>query len=664
MTSIYAFVLQTLTVSLTAAVLLVLKYIFTDHLSPRWQYGVWALLALRILLPAGMERSVLLPGLPLWLETGKAAVESGLSSAYAAVYTPVVLDHVAPIFRGAPRSVTDWLLVVYAAGILVFALRYLASYARLRRLLRRGSPAGAEMEKRLKVVCERYGLKPCRMVAVEGLPSAFVCGVFRPVLALPAGEAVDEKVLLHELLHLKYHDAAQSIFWCALRCLHWCNPFLHLVFDLIGNDMETLCDQRVLERLEGEARREYGVILLSMASEKYARCPGTTSISNGGAFITRRIQAIVRFKKYPKGMALVGLCLMGILVSPTLRGAAVDFSAQDHTPRRRDELTAAMAVARLDRCSTVAGAIDCYAKGLMEENGVYIAMAAPLSTHESLAAEMLRSSTEEGWQVCHLDSGVELEYIRENAGYTVLDLTAQTDGSCEGYLAFMVDALLDRYGHGWERSGSPEHTGHVILPIRAYPTENGWCVEETDRRIFTSQVPEKDLPFPGEAYTHVGYPTKTLTAEGESGTVTITYRTHYAVGGEDWSWPWEEEEEPAARDPDPHKALPEVTTLYDLSYAPSSEPTGFYTIEVIPLTEGEEPEFLTETFSNAMGYDGDGSVTVRRNIGPLYRPVESLPHLADFQRTGEKALAPTVFHVRVWWDDGVMDTYALQEELL
>ena len=647
MSSIWSFLLQTLSVSLVAALLLALKTIFTHHLSPRWQYGVWGLLALRILLPAGMERAVLLPQLPLWVEICKSTVEQGLSSAYSAAYAPISLTHIFPVFSGAPRSVTDWLLIIYAAGVLLFAVRYLWAYLHLRLLLRQGSPAGTEVEQRLAAVGQKYGLKPCRAVAVEGLPSAFVCGVVRPVLAVPAGESIDEKILLHELLHLKHRDAAQSIFWCALRCLHWCNPFMHLVFHLIQNDMETLCDQRVLERLEGEERREYGIILLSMANDRYARCPGTTSISNGGEFIARRIQAIVRFKKYPKGMALVSLCIAAALVSPTLYGTAVDLTALDHTPGSRDELTEAMVAARLDRCSTVAGAIDCYAKGLMEENGIYIAMTAPLSQHVALAAEMLRANEEEGWQVCHLDSGVELEYVRQSGGYTVLDLTAQRDGSYFGYLGFEIDALVDKYGHGWERSSSPYNLGHILIPIRVYEAEGSWCVEETDRRLFTSQVPEKDLPYPGEAYTNVGCPTKTLAAEGQSGAVTITYRSHYAVGQEeDWSPFWEESKEEPARDPDPHKALPEVTTLYDVSYVPSGTPTESYTVEVIPLVEGEDPEFLTEPFTNAFGYDGDGSFTAKKNIGPLYKPLV-LPHLADFQRQGEEALAPPVFHVRV-----------------
>ena len=53
MGNIWEFLLQTLTVSLAAAVLLIVKYLLADKLSPRWQYGVWGLLALRALIRRG-----------------------------------------------------------------------------------------------------------------------------------------------------------------------------------------------------------------------------------------------------------------------------------------------------------------------------------------------------------------------------------------------------------------------------------------------------------------------------------------------------------------------------------------------------------------------------------------------------------------------------------
>ena len=101
-----------------------------------------------------------------------------------------------------------------------------------------------------------------------------VCGVLRPVLALPAEEGLDDHVLLHELLHIKYFDALQNAFWSLCRALHWCNPVIQWMLNRVGNDQEALCDQRVLERLEGEERRRYGIALLAMANDRYPQSAG------------------------------------------------------------------------------------------------------------------------------------------------------------------------------------------------------------------------------------------------------------------------------------------------------------------------------------------------------------------------------------------------------
>ena len=44
MSNIWEFLYQTLSVSLAAAVLLAVKWLLRDKLSPRWQYAVWGVL--------------------------------------------------------------------------------------------------------------------------------------------------------------------------------------------------------------------------------------------------------------------------------------------------------------------------------------------------------------------------------------------------------------------------------------------------------------------------------------------------------------------------------------------------------------------------------------------------------------------------------------------
>ena len=48
------FLQQTAAGGLCALFLLLLQRIFRNLLSPRWQYGIWGVLVLRLLIPAGV----------------------------------------------------------------------------------------------------------------------------------------------------------------------------------------------------------------------------------------------------------------------------------------------------------------------------------------------------------------------------------------------------------------------------------------------------------------------------------------------------------------------------------------------------------------------------------------------------------------------------------
>ena len=106
MTDLWSVLLQTLTASGAAALLLAVKALFRDKLSPRWQFGIWGLLALVLLLPAGAGgRYVLFPW-PLWVEAAKTALTGDY--ALTRVLPPVPL----PRGQGAPENLWEALYLL------------------------------------------------------------------------------------------------------------------------------------------------------------------------------------------------------------------------------------------------------------------------------------------------------------------------------------------------------------------------------------------------------------------------------------------------------------------------------------------------------------------------------------------------------------------------
>lgn len=464
MRDIWSFLLQTLTASGVAALLLVVKAMFRDKLSPRWQFSAWGILAVFLLVPAGLGGRYALVNWPFYVETAKSVL-TGAFGTLTKVIAPVPLPSL-----DAPRTAADWLYLLYVAGAAVLLVRYIISYIRLRQALQRGKPADNTP---IRAVAERYSLRTCPAVEIEGLPSAFICGVFRPVLALPAGTEVDEKVLLHELLHLKYRDAAWGLVIGFFRCIHWCNPLLWLCANLAGNDLESLCDQRVLERLEGEARRDYGRILLSMADEKYARAPGTSSMANGGRNIRRRIEAIARFKRYPKGMGLVSVCVMLVLTAPLLVGQRAQAARIDgHAVYGR---AAVMAAARTTYCTTYAGAFDTYAKAMMLENIPYHAMCAPLAEQDELAAAYRSETPKEYWERKNADKPGQVD---PSKGYYIYNLVQVDEDAWEGLLTLQLVNPPEG-----ESDNSDE--GYAWAAVQAL-----WAEKEGDRWVI---IPQEDF---------------------------------------------------------------------------------------------------------------------------------------------------------------------------
>lgn len=489
MTDLWSFLLQTLTASGAAALLLVVKAMFRDKLSPRWQFGIWGVLALVLLLPAGWGGRYVLVNWPMWVEALKSAL-TGQFGTLTRVIAPIPLPRPAP-----PRTAADWLYLLYLAGAAVLLGRYLISYTRLRRALKRGRPGQNE---RVRTVAERYGLPACPAVEVDGLPTAFICGVFKPVLALPAGVETDEKVILHELLHLKYRDVLWGWLIALLRCLHWCNPLLWLCADRAGNDLEALCDQRVLERLEGEDRRDYGRILLSMADEKYARTPGTSSAANGGKNIARRIQAIARFKRYPAGMALASVCVALVLAFPLVVGARAEGVGEWGV----QNTTVVMASARTTYCTTCAGAFDAYAKALLTGDISYRAMCAPLSGQNELAQAAGGYQHQRDTRWLWNQAGDVRSYPCTQEGYRIYNLTPTGDGGWEGLLVLPLEYLPndDVEWVGWDNVAYSRWL--AVQTLRTEREGERWVVipQEKLHAVPGDQRREGNLGLPSRVY--------------------------------------------------------------------------------------------------------------------------------------------------------------------
>lgn len=155
---------------------------------------------------------------------------------------------------------------IWAAGVLAFLLYFVSGLAGLRRRVRnavrmrpedgRGNGPGTAGGK--------YRIYEC-----DDLPSPFVMGIFCPQIYLPCGLSEEQRymVLLHEQHHIRRKDHLVKYLSFGLLAVYWFHPLVWAAWFCMCRDMEMSCDEKVLELLGMERRKEYSRTLLALAAK-------------------------------------------------------------------------------------------------------------------------------------------------------------------------------------------------------------------------------------------------------------------------------------------------------------------------------------------------------------------------------------------------------------
>jgi bla regulator protein blaR1 len=216
-------------------------------LRPQWRHALWTLVALRMLLPAGV------PG----LAPSPVTIDAALM--------PRVIE------AGSPAL--GWVMGAWAIGALVLLTRWRGQGLRARRRLLDASEDAGELSARLATVASRVGLR--RVPAVRRDPHShtpYVTGVWSPRLVLPAdwrewpGDTLDH-ALAHELRHIARRDLRAEALWMLIACAYWFHPLVHAARRRAHEAREMCCDADVALRLGPGYRRTLLQVLASAAGE-------------------------------------------------------------------------------------------------------------------------------------------------------------------------------------------------------------------------------------------------------------------------------------------------------------------------------------------------------------------------------------------------------------
>lgn len=310
-----------LTVSLAALVPLILRRLMKKRYPARMVCVVWAILALRLLIPVQLT----LPQAPVQVMPRTSYVVQSDQTAFRQAGLPVVQNParwvtgtqaqtLSAADTGTVKTVdiTDILLTLWLAGVIACVLWQGIGYYRLIRSLKGTSRSveRADLYTILQEQCADLVIDreiPLRVSSAADCP--MLAGFIHPTLYLP-----DERIsrtdavfiFRHELTHYKHGDLWLKLLLLAARCLHWFNPLVHLIARFAQEDIEAACDDAVVRGHDGAYRRAYGeTILRSAIAQSQKRKALVSCFGDDKKTLMRRFEGLFDKSVKKRGVALV-----------------------------------------------------------------------------------------------------------------------------------------------------------------------------------------------------------------------------------------------------------------------------------------------------------------------------------------------------------------------
>jgi beta-lactamase regulating signal transducer with metallopeptidase domain len=345
-----------LSLSVSGALLLLLilglKPLYKNKFSKRWQYYIWIVVALRLLLPFTPDTTIIgslfekfdttaitneiptNPNVPVPADTGNSKAE------------PIQTNR--EITTAAMREPVDkyvCLFFIWSALALVLFVRKVTVYQGFIQYIKAGNKEVSDIKiLNLLSDCEEK-LKIKTRVELSCNPliaSPMLIGFFRPRIILPVGEWEDKElsyIFVHELIHYKQRDMFYKWLIQIVVCVHWFNPFVYLLEKEVNKSCELSCDEKVISILNEKAKREYGDTLISFlkSNNLYKSSLASVTLTEGAEQLKERLGAIMKFRKKSKAIiAITAIFTAAVCVCFFVTGAYAAPSAANDMKTWKD----------------------------------------------------------------------------------------------------------------------------------------------------------------------------------------------------------------------------------------------------------------------------------------------------------------------------------------
>lgn len=285
--------------ALIALAVIIVRFFLKKRASKRSICLLWLLVALRLLLPAS-----LLPESPVSLqqpESPPAQVYHDLRQQQETYLSapPEQRPEIVQTVAAQRFALLDQLPAIWLGGVGCMLLYMTVSLLRLRWRLRRARHVEGNVYR-----CTEWS-------------TPFVLGVIAPRIYVP--ETVSEQdfsqVLAHEKCHIRRWDHVFKPLAFLLLAVHWFDPVLWVAYALLGRDMESACDEKVLKNATPSQRAAYSRALVACAAQPKmtAVCP----LAFGEVAVKERVKNVLQNRK-PAVWAAIMLVIAAAIIAVCL----------------------------------------------------------------------------------------------------------------------------------------------------------------------------------------------------------------------------------------------------------------------------------------------------------------------------------------------------------
>ena len=350
--------------SIIALVLFSLKPFIRHKLSKSWQYYIWLVVLLRLIVPFSPEVSLVgslfqtISGITntnqnhtiisndrltapefyntkedavneLNTETEHIARESnfGSNDLTESVQTYWIKNN----HTNASDRLITWtiLFCIWALGVLIMLYIKIESYIKFTRhihLLGR-SVYDSEVLIPFEECKKHLGITDKINICINSLITVpMLLGIFQPIIIIPQKEYSQlelKNVFLHELIHHKRKDLYYKWFAQLVLCIHWFNPITYWVIKEINQVCELSCDEAAICTMDTQEKQSYGDTIINTVSYNVNKNNVvSTMLCEDKSNVKERLTAIMKYNKKSKMvMLLSSILLFTILCGGILTGA-------------------------------------------------------------------------------------------------------------------------------------------------------------------------------------------------------------------------------------------------------------------------------------------------------------------------------------------------------